>query len=135
MENEKRYGGAIVVPDDVEMHSHADIVDGMVEALRFYESRTSAAKDNDLIRRGDLKNLLLKRSFFPAIVAAALKEIPKVDAVEVVRCKDCKHYDNSEGICWCHLNSKFYKWGTDWHGFPEDGFCSYGERKDNGSRT
>ena len=40
--------------------------------------------DNDLIRRGDLKDLLLKRSFFPAIVAAALKEIPAVDAVEVV---------------------------------------------------
>ena len=43
------------------------------------------AHENDLIRRGDLKNLLLKRSFFPAIVAAALKEIPKVDAVEAVR--------------------------------------------------
>ena len=23
-----------------------------------------------------------------------------LDAVEVVRCKDCKHYDNSEGIQW-----------------------------------
>jgi hypothetical protein len=36
------------------------------------------ANDNDLIRRGDLKELLLKRSFFPAIVAAALKEIPAI---------------------------------------------------------
>ena len=54
-----------------------------------------------------------------------------VEYVEVVRCKDCKHYDNSEGIQWCHLNSKFEQWGTDWHSFPEDGFCSYGERKDN----
>ena len=53
-----------------------------------------------------------------------------VDAVEVVRCKDCKHYDNSEGIQWCHLNSKFAQWGTDWHSFPEDGFCSYGERRE-----
>ena len=53
------------------------------------------------------------------------------DVVPVVRCKDCKHYDNSEGICWCHLNSKFFPGGLDWHGFPEDGFCSYGERKDN----
>ena len=47
-----------------------------------------------------------------------------------VLCKDCKHYDNSEGICWCNLNSKFYPGGMDWHSFPEDGFCSYGERKD-----
>ena len=46
-----------------------------------------------------------------------------------VRCEDCKHYDNSEGIQWCHLNSKFYKGGVDWHSFPEDGFCSYGERR------
>ena len=53
------------------------------------------------------------------------------DVVPVVRCKDCKHYDNSEGLCWCHLNSKFFPGGLDWHGFPEDGFCSYGERKDN----
>ena len=59
----------------------------------------------------------------------SLADIPTVDAVEVVRCKDCKHYDNSEGICWCHLNSKFFPGGLDWHGFPEDGFCSYGERK------
>ena len=48
-----------------------------------------------------------------------------------VLCKDCKHYDNSEGICWCHLNSKFYPGGMDWHSFPEDGFCSYGERIDD----
>ena len=47
-----------------------------------------------------------------------------------VLCKDCKHYDNTEGIYWCHLNSKFYPGGMDWHSFPEDGFCSYGERKD-----
>lgn len=56
----------------------------------------------------------------------------KADArAELVRCKDCKHYDNSEGICWCKINSKFYPGGMDWHAFPEDGFCSYGERKDN----
>lgn len=52
-----------------------------------------------------------------------------------VLCKDCIHYDNSEGICWCKLNSKFFPGGMDWHGFPEDGFCSYGERReDNGVR-
>ena len=62
----------------------------------------------------------------------SLKEWPAVDAVEVVRCKDCKYYDNSEGIYWCELNSKFFPGGIDWHGFPEDGFCSYGERKSNG---
>ena len=46
-----------------------------------------------------------------------------------VYCKDCKRYDNTEGIQWCHMNSKFYPGGFDWHSFPEDGFCSYGERR------
>lgn len=57
----------------------------------------------------------------------------RTNLVEVVRCKDCKHYDNSEGIQWCKINSKFYRGGVDWHGFPEDGFCSYGERKGDGN--
>ena len=65
----------------------------------------------------------------PAMIVSDLESQPLVDAVEVVRCKDCKNYDNSEGICWCKLNSKFYPGGMDWHCFPEDGFCSYGEKK------
>ena len=62
-------------------------------------------------------------------ISDLIADAPTVNAVEVVRCKDCKHYDNSEGICWCKLNSKFFPGGFDWHGFPEDGFCSYGERR------
>ena len=60
------------------------------------------------------------------------KHCPCCGAEIVPYQQECKHYDNSEGICWCHLNSKFYPGGFDWHSFPEDGFCSYGERKDNG---
>ena len=51
------------------------------------------------------------------------------DVVPVVRCKDCRYYDDTEGLQWCHLNSKLGKFAMDWHSFPEDGFCSYGERK------
>ena len=39
--------------------------------------------ENDLIRRGDLKQALLKRSFFPAIVSGVLEEIPAVDAIPI----------------------------------------------------
>ena len=47
-----------------------------------------------------------------------------VEAVEVVRCKDCKHYANYGRVCDC----KKYE-GMN---LPnEDDFCSYGERKDN----
>ena len=48
---------------------------------------------------------------------------PTVDAVEVVRCKDCKKgYSDlaPNGGVWCE------KWN---HVFGDDGFCSYGERK------
>lgn len=64
---------------------------------------------------------------------SAIQNAATVDAMEVVRCKDCKHYDNSEGINWCNLNSKFYPGGMDWHSFPENGFCFYAERKNDGS--
>ena len=54
-------------------------------------------------------------------VITYLSEQPIVDAVEVVRCKDCVHYDG-EG---CLLTyGEFEPNSMD--------FCSYGERKDDG---
>lgn len=48
-----------------------------------------------------------------------ISEIPTVDAVEVVRCLECKHRDGIPGqpniVCWQ---------------MHDDDFCSYGERKD-----
>lgn len=79
---------------------------------------------------GHLRNPL-ELCFSERAVVDMLERRPTVDAVPVVRCKDCKHYDNSEGICWCNLNSKFFPGGVDWLGFPEDGFCSYGERRND----
>lgn len=60
-----------------------------------------------------------------------LKEQPTVDAVEVVRCKDCKHYalyvllGQLQG--WCERlcdNDKSLAIGTE-----DDDFCSHGERR------
>ena len=50
---------------------------------------------------------------------------PTVDAVEVVRCKDCKHrYTASSGVIFCQQHITVSA--------NNDDFCSYGERKDNG---
>ena len=51
-----------------------------------------------------------------------IKLAPTVDAVEVVRCKDCRLVKKILGDCFCSLT-----------GMPmeADGFCSLGERKDN----
>ena len=56
---------------------------------------------------------------------------PTVDAVEVVRCKDCKHYGWEQEPChgrtqrFCRLHKGLVV-------VYRDTFCSYGERKDNG---
>ena len=57
-----------------------------------------------------------------------LLEAPTVDAVPVVRCRDCKHWDSETWFCDNH--STFGNHGLEWNMFSEDDFCSYGERKD-----
>ena len=52
-----------------------------------------------------------------------LREAPTVDAVEVVRCKDCKWlYDEMDDYC-CRSHRGLVR-------ICENSFCSYGERKD-----
>lgn len=38
-----------------------------------------------------LQKTYLTKSFYPAIVKRAIEEAPAVDAVEVIRCKDCRY--------------------------------------------
>lgn len=55
-------------------------------------------------------------------------EMPTVDAVEVVRCKDCKymteHYDTDGNVPYWTCSE--WDSGTDY-----DGYCHYGERRGN----
>ena len=61
-----------------------------------------------------------------------LQEAPTVDAVEVVRCKDCKHYKEFRTkrnkqimrLC-CRMGKNDMEYSVK----PDD-FCSYGERKE-----
>lgn len=46
-----------------------------------------------------------------------IDEMPTIDAVQVVRCKDCKHFDGSYPMC-CRFEEDF----------ESDGYCSYGEK-------
>ena len=48
---------------------------------------------------------------------------PTADVVEVVRCKDCKWWDNDGDAERCA-----HKYGGMWA--KSDGYCSYGERAD-----
>lgn len=62
-------------------------------------------------------------------IVAAINNSDTVDAVPVVRCKDCKHYEM--GVC-----LKIYSDGNvskdAWQRRKPVDFCSYGERKDGG---
>lgn len=62
------------------------------------------------------------------VAIADLADAPTVDAVEVVRCKDCKFGDwdsepNDAMVC-MRTKDGFWRSGND--------FCSFGERKDDG---
>ena len=70
---------------------------------------------DDLIHRDNIKQQLLELGFYPAIVKGVLESAPTVDAVQVVRCKDCV----SHNFC------KFEQY------LGLDGFCSYGGRKED----
>lgn len=65
-------------------------------------------------------------------VAIAIECLPRIDAVPVVRCKDCEHYDESGwGFGECHLE----RWGDGWANYPppsvsEDGFCKWAKRSE-----
>lgn len=57
-----------------------------------------------------------------------LREAPTVDAVEVVRCRECKHWDGSV----CDVHSEWPdQYSTGHMDYTEsDDFCSYGEPKE-----
>ena len=59
----------------------------------------------------------------PRDFADAVCDSPTVDAVPVVRCKECKHMRRDNVGVFCKV------WNG-YNGFGEDGFCSYGEKRE-----
>lgn len=83
------------------------------------------------INREDLlKNLkqFAPEHLTPLIVSLIAKQ-PTADVAEVVRCKDCKHFDKNKG----YRDTKFsFSFCDKFHHniITENDFCSYGERMD-----
>lgn len=73
------------------------------------------------------KNLKAIRNWWPHAVGikdnivGVINDMPTVDAVEVVRCKDCKYYEDVKLLPHCTLCGIMK---------CEDDFCSCGERKE-----
>ena len=56
-----------------------------------------------------------------------IDDAPTIDAVQVVRCKDCKYWnewENGTGNCERSENAYF------WYGTDFNDFCSFGERSE-----
>ena len=73
-------------------------------------------KSNELTQVSAIREYIKRQKAF-------LDKFPTIDAVPVVRCKDCARCVPYKGVPFCN------KWRT----FPEvelDGFCSYAERKE-----
>ena len=75
------------------------------------------------------------------ILDALCSDAPTVDAVEVVRCRDCKYaepYKRMDGAIgyYCHCECSVFEYADKRKYTPvreSDDFCSYGERRtDNG---
>ncbi len=76
-------------------------------------------KKKEYIEKGELVQNLLKRSFYPALVKAAIAETSVADVEQVIMCEKCKFY--STGFC-LRRNIQPRK--------PRD-FCSLAERKES----
>ena len=56
------------------------------------------------------------------VVKQNIKDMPSVDVIEVVRCKNCRHNGNFDTDC-------PFGWRDERFNLPDDmDFCSYGER-------
>lgn len=76
--------------------------------------------------KADMANTDAKPLF--SYVARMVNHLPAADVVEVVRCRDCKHYD--DGICQLHSEEPDQYGGGFNMDMLENDFCSYGERKE-----
>ena len=81
-----------------------------------------------LIDADALEKYLLERGFYPALVKAAIKNAPSVDAESVIRCKACEYWQDNNG----GYPNEECRWREDETPDADD-FCSYGKRMDGDS--
>lgn len=79
-----------------------------------------------LKKKADMRGRCLRplvTAFQMCVTVHDIDDTPTIDAVPVVRCKECKHRTHTgSGFPWCDA------WEADL--FSDEGFCCYGERKD-----
>lgn len=86
--------------------------------------RLTMANEKRLIDANALIEEAYAEGAYGYVDAKQIADAPTVDAVEVVRCRQCKHCDPENHHCDHHMGTV-----APLRREPDD-FCSYGERKD-----
>lgn len=106
-----------------DLISRQAAIDALWKALYEYEDKTEKQfQESDEL---DISEWILHRIFvqnMSDIDRQTILDAPGIDAVPVVRCKDCMKYDSHGHRC-KHWN----------HGVVVMDFCSRAERKENGT--
>lgn len=95
--------------------------------------------ERKLIYADELEKKLLNMGLSPALVRGMLENMKSVDAVEVVRCKECIHHEAKHipipGSAFDQVYTFYFcqHWDHEQGMSPNeveaDDFCSYGERR------
>lgn len=81
----------------------------------------------------DKLNARLSRDATPYYTAPDIETAPTVDAVPVVRCRDCKYHHWEQEPC--HGRTEHYCAIGRMTAVTRDSFCSCGVRKDGGTQS
>ena len=67
----------------------------------------------------------------PAIKLSVISKSPTIDAVPVVRCRECKHWNSSGSKAGNSFSDMEYIGGCEFTNYyrTESDFCSYGEKR------
>ena len=88
----------------------------LIDADALMEKEYSRLRDGDVLWR---------------IPPSHIDLAPTIDAVPVVRCRECKHFNLITHECENELLSTDHEGGASYSlNFYDDDFCSYGERRE-----
>ena len=81
--------------------------------------------------KAQLKKLPMMSNWGEAFIPRLIDEQPTIDAVPVVRCRECKHFNLITHECENELLSTDHEGGASYSlNFYDDDFCSYGELRE-----
>lgn len=89
---------------------------------------TDYIKREDALEQFDYYDL---GEYLTTQIRGMLMDIPSADVVPVVRCKNCKRRMSAAKNGRVYWDGYEYYCGIAHYGVTDDGFCFYGERKDD----